>query len=130
MCVCVLCTGWDVSRARVCAVAEGTTACATGCVAQLRVISFPPPQQHVHSGGSQAAYVLACLSLSCRGHVFAAEAFTSVVHMCVYSPALRSPSSCVVCCWMLQAAADAPTPQYSADFIRRRLIVFVGIVLG
>jgi len=31
---------------------------------------------------------------------------------------------------LLQAAADAPVPQYSGDFIRRRLLVFVGIVLG
>lgn len=31
---------------------------------------------------------------------------------------------------LLQAAADAPMPQYSGDFIRRRLLVFVGIVLG
>jgi hypothetical protein len=29
-----------------------------------------------------------------------------------------------------QAASDAPTPAYSADFIRRRLVVFVGIVIG
>lgn len=28
------------------------------------------------------------------------------------------------------AAADAPMPQYSGDFIRRRLVVFVSIVLG
>eukprot|EP00882_Tetradesmus_deserticola_P022026 GHRQ01023903.1.p2 GENE.GHRQ01023903.1~~GHRQ01023903.1.p2 ORF type:complete len:210 (+),score=77.76 GHRQ01023903.1:228-857(+) len=28
------------------------------------------------------------------------------------------------------AAADAPTPAYSADFIRRRLVVFVSIVIG
>eukprot|EP00775_Hariotina_reticulata_P005477 gene5477-5712_t len=28
------------------------------------------------------------------------------------------------------AAADAPAPEYSSDFIRRRLVVFVGIVIG
>jgi hypothetical protein len=29
-----------------------------------------------------------------------------------------------------QAASDAPLPAYSGEFIRRRLVVFVGIVLG